>query len=306
MSGAGGSGPAGEDPREASSRQRGVLARIDDRVLPRLRRVAEAVVGPVRRLRAWEASPQRGRLVRNVARRPQRVAVAASLVVLLAAGVHLERYPDLVAQRAGGGAGGSGTLVALEVGPRVGADLAGYVAGRHELLDALTVDEPVRAIVSFAEVVTLEGLPLPGSVTVEAVQLVVPAQELDPRQLDLREVDDPDAILDRLFEAERAALEEEITELASTLEEDLGDPAFEEDFRRRLEELEEAREALDDDVPLVFAAVVVADLEVLRELRDDAAVRAVDPAGPATATQRARFFGILPSDTDRASTGRPL
>lgn len=283
---------------------RGLLARVDDAILPRLRRVAEAVVAPVRRLRRWEADPERGRVVRGVRRRPSRVAVAAGLVVLIGGAVQLQRFPELTEQRQ---AGDAAALASDEVGPRVGTDLEAYVSGRHDVLDDYDGSEVVRAVVSFTAAHGLDDLPLPDDVDVEVVQLVVPAQELEPRQLDLRTVDDPDDVLGRFLAGERAALDEEIAELASTLEEDLGDPDFEADFERRLIELREARERLDDDLGLVFAAVVVAPAVQLRALRDDqAAIRAVDPAGPANRTTDARFHGILPSDDERASTGRPL
>ncbi len=284
--------------------RRGVLARLDDAVLPSLRRVAERVVAPVRWVRSWEASTDRGRLVRAVVRRPVRVATAAGLVVVLAAMVHLERFPELAEQRQP--TASDAAAAADEVGPRVGADLDAYVQGRDELLDGFADHTSVRAIVSFRSTVPLDRLPLSAALEVEAVQLVVPAQERDPRQLDLRAVDDPEGVLERLLASERADLDQEIDELASTLEEDLGDPAFEEDFERRLEELEAAREELADDVGLVFAAIVVGRADQLRDLRADDEIRAVDPAGPADRTTQARFHGILPSDTDRATTGRPL
>lgn len=239
--------------------------------------------------------------MRGVVRRPGRVAVAAGLVVLAAGAVQLQRFDDVTDR-------GRGASVASadEVGPRIGADLTAYVAGRDELLDGYADEEVVRAVVSFTSTHDLDALPLPDAIEVEAVQLVVPAQEQDPRQLDLRTVEDPGDVLDRFLAAERDALEQEIDELASTLEEDLGDPDFEADFRERLVELEAARDALADAPGLVFAAIVVAPAEQLRTLRADDEVRAVDPAGPATATSGARFHGILPGDQDRASTGRPL
>lgn len=279
---------------------RGPLSRLDDAILPRLRRVAETVVAPARALRRWEAAPQRGRVVRGVVRRPGRVAVLAGIVVLAGGALQVQRF-DAVSDR-----GPAPVAAADEVGPRIGADLTAYVAGRDELLEGYAADEVVRAVVSFASTHDLGTLPLPDEVEVEAVQLVVPAQEADPRQLDLRTVDDPDAVIARFLEAERDALEQEIDELASTLEEDLGDPDFEADFRRRLAELEAARDELADAPGLVFAAIVVAPAEQLRTLRAEDPIRAVDPAGPAAATAGARFHGILPGDEERASTGRPL
>lgn len=276
---------------------RGRLRRLDDAVLPTLRRVAERVVAPARALRGWEGSPRRGRLVRGLRAHPGRVAAAAGLVVVSAGAVHAQRYQadDVPAATS-----------AEEVGPRTGADVERYIEGRHEVLGRFAPDEQVRAIVSFDGVVALDELPLPGEVEVEVLQLVVPAQEREPRQLDLAAVEDPEAAVAALLEQERAELEVEIDELESTLSEDLGDPAFEADFEERLEELEEARQALDGDVDVVFAAVLVAEAEVLRTLLDDPQVRVVDPAGPAAETADARFHGLVPSDMDRVRAGRPL
>lgn len=280
---------------------RGPLARVDDAVLPTLRRTADRIVAPVRRLRAWEVDADRGRLVRTVVRRPMRVATVAGLVLVVAGGVHLQRFDELARRPAP-----TAQLAADEVGPRVGADLGSYVAGRHELLEDHPDGRELRAVVSFTATVDLDDLPLPPDAQVEAVQLVVPSQELQPRQLDLRTVDDPSDTIDRFLAAEREALDREIDELASTLEEDLGDPAFEADYAGRLEELEVAREDLSGEVAVVFAAIVVAPARLLRALREATGVRAVDPAGPAQATTDARFHGILPGDDTRATTGRPL
>lgn len=239
-------------------------------------------------------------MVRDVVRRPSAVAVLAALVVLGAGTVQFVRYPQLA------GARDDVTSVAVAtdvVGPRVGADLDAYVAGRHQVLAALPDDVAVRAVVSFDRLVRADGIPGAGTITVEQVHVVLPARETEPQVLDASSGDLRAAVA-TLLDAGRDRLEEEIAELTTTLSEDLGDPAFEQDFRRRLDELEQARTRFEDRAA-VFGTTVVADVAVLRRLVDASGVRAVDPAGPAPDTEDVTLHAILPSDTDRATVGRP-
>ncbi len=242
-------------------------------------------------LSTWEP----GRLpgpVRDLVAHPAVVALFAAIVVVAAASVHLTRYsadPITSADEA---------VVADRVGPAIGADLDAYIEERHGVLASLP-EELTRAVVSFEGLVGVDGLDLVGEVTIERLQLWVPGL-LDPVEV-AAGADAPDQAR-ALIEDAREDLDAELAELEGLLGEDLGDPAFEQDYLERLAELEQARD-LADEGAVVFAAIVVAPTSFLRTLVDDPAVRVVDPAGPAETTTRASFRGILPTDRDQASVG---
>lgn len=253
------------------------------------------------RLTAWERHPERNRLVRAVVAQPLAVAVLASVLVFTGALVHLSRTTD-----AGAPPGVDPELVGdaapAEVGPRVGDDLDVYRDERHAALAAWDDEEPLRAVVSFAQVLRATDVPQPPGAVVDAVLLLVPGEA--GRPLAVPVADGLAETVADTVDRERRRIDEELGEVAGLLDEDLGDPDFRADFERRLVELEGARAQLAPDAPLVFAAVVVATADTLRALVDHPLVRVVDPAGPARTTATTRFHGILPDDRMRASVGR--
>ncbi|MEX1178591.1 MAG: hypothetical protein WEB09_09035 [Nitriliruptor sp.] len=234
----------------------------------------------------------------NVRDHPGLVGLAAAAVLLLGTTIHAARYVP------GGepGTGSSGVAAgpaADDVGPVVGDDVAAYIAERHELLDELS-GGPIRAVVSFEEAVTVDELPLPEELVVERLQLRLPGRQ---EPVDLPADDGAADRIEELVAESRSELETELAELETLLEEDLGDPAFEEDFAIRAAELAESGEAAARGA-VVFAAVVVADGASLRDLVGDPEVRLVDPGGPPAETTQSRFRGLLPADRVTVSTGR--
>ncbi|MEX1161994.1 MAG: hypothetical protein WEB03_04690 [Nitriliruptor sp.] len=247
------------------------------------------------RLSSWEDEHLPGP-VRKLVAHPTAVALLAAVVVVAAASVHLTRYPtEPVAST-------DGEVVAVDqvdqIGPSVGADLDAYIDERHEVLASLP-EEPTRAVVSFEGLVGVDDLALVGEVTIERLQLWVPGL-LEPVEV-AAGADAPEQARELIADS-REDVDAELAELEGLLEEDLGDPAFEQDYVDRLAELEQARD-LADEGAVVFAAIVVAPTSFLQMLVDDPAVRAVDPGGAANATSRSRFRGILPTDRQRASVG---
>ncbi len=261
------------------------LRRLDDATVAALRRTGRWLGAPAVRLSGWE---RRHRLAGRVAAHPGLVGVLAGAVVLAGAGVHVARFPtrtEVIAVEPG----------PAEVGPVAGVDLERYIAQRHaQLADAVATrpEALARAIVSFERLVAVGQVPLPDEVDVEVLHLLLPGEQ-EPRQVP---ADGADEVVADLFAAGREALDTEVAELERLLAEDLGDPAFEEEFATQLDRLRELRDGTDEDAAVVFAAVVVAPHHTLAALRTAAPVRLVDPAGPPERTVGTRFVGVRPGD----------
>jgi hypothetical protein len=277
----------------------GPMGRLDAALVPRLRHLLRALERQLFRPVRWERSPSRPRLVRAVATHPLAVAALAGVVVFSASAVHLARsMVSPIPEEEEAAVFGA----PAEVGPLVGADLTRYRDGRHDLLATLDGDEDVRAVVSFTTYLPVDALPLPDGMPVEAVLLLV-----DDEPWNVEVGVDPARAVDAALAEARSLLDDEIAEVEGLLEEDLlDDPAFEEDYAVRLDELRATRSLLTAGAPLVFGAVVVAPPDALRALVGQPEVRVVDPGGPASLTQDTVFHGVLPDDRARASVGRAL
>lgn len=234
--------------------------------------------------------------------RPITVALLCGVVLIVAGAIHLVRYPDLV----DAGTPRAEIEPAAEgpdaVGPRVGDDVDAYLAARADALATLTGDVPVRAVVSFADLLGADDVPTPSGAEVEALQVLVPGGDERPEQVPVAA--ELAAAVEPPLAARTDDLDEEVAELRLLVEEDLGDPAFADDFRDRLAVLEAVRDAPPGSAPVVFAAIVVGSPDALRDLAADRRVRLVDPAGPAATTTATRFTGLLPIDADRVTVGR--
>ncbi|MTV26142.1 hypothetical protein FTX61_12095 [Nitriliruptoraceae bacterium ZYF776] len=281
--------------------RRSPLRRLDDLVVPALRGWFASLASRLGGLGRWERAAGRPAWIRAVASRPGTVAVLAGVVVFAGSGVHLQRVTEAGPPPAPEPA--SSPLGELAVGPLVGADVEAYRAGRHDVLDRVALDGPARAVVSFPRYLAGDELPeLPGT-SLEALVLRIPAEGLASVEVPVARTDPVLAVAEAL-EEQRDALDDEIAEVEALLAEDLGDPDFEADYAERLDELRGARNVVAVGAPVVFGAVVVAEVETLRALvgRDD--VRLVDLAGPVADTGDAVFHPVRPEDRTRVTEGR--
>jgi hypothetical protein len=287
------------------------LQRLDRTVIPRvrgaLRRGGAALGRPLVALVAWERSHARPRLVRGVADRPAGVALLAALVVFVGSAVHLDRYQDdemapAVEEQP---VTRSGDDAPTEVGPRVGVDLELYVDARRSALRDVDDDGEIRAIVSFEAYTAAGELDLPGPVELERLVLRLPIEGEPPRDVEVA-AGGPDDQVDRLVADAVEDLQEEEQELRTLLDSDVDDPAFEEEYARRADEIDELLDTLEEDPVVVFAVVVVGPVAALVDLDEQPGVRLVDPVGSVPETSSTRLFGLLPEDLDRASHGRSL
>jgi len=310
---------------ESSDPDSSALRRIDDALVPRLQRGTRAVVHtlgwPGRSLRALDDRLAGGRPARAV--RTHR-GLATFLIVALAFGavaVHAQRYPALqerARQARGDGEapvgddgqptgtpGQDDPAIASAVGPPGGSRVDTYVADRDEVIASAAPGEVRGAVVSFTEFLEPgEVASVVGDVQVHRVQYRLP--ERTPRPTEL-EVDDGDLVaavegaLDRLV----ADLRAEEDEVASTLASGVEDEEFRADYEARLDELEGLRDALASEPAIVFAVVVSGRVAALQDLGSHASVRLVDLAPSDTEVGSTAFFGLLPTDRDRVSFGRP-
>lgn len=248
---------------------------------------------------------------RAVGQRPLIAAVA--VVVLAVAGTSLM---SLKAQQGGstravgGQQGGPAEpepgRVAEVVGPVRGADVPAYVDDRTAaLLEAPAAVD--TAVVSFTQVLRVQdALALvEGTGTVRAVLLRLPLQLAAPTTVRVGPGEDPVAAVDAELEAAVAPLAQEQDELRQLLDGGtVDDEDFIEEYERRLAEITEVRELVEDGGALVHAVVVRAPVEELQALEGTTAVRLVDPAPPGTDIGLSVFHGLLPSDTETVSFGQ--
>jgi hypothetical protein len=216
------------------------------------------------------------------------VAVLVGVLVMATTADDRHEPSDLTLER-----GPDGEVApVLEIGPRVGAEVEQYVAGRHEALEAAGGER--------LAVVSLDGYraedearSLVGGAAVVALLVAAPGGE--PRALE--------APLGEwvVAEAEAARAErEEILSLLPTVE--VTDPfrGFYEAEVERLAAMADALEAAD--APLVFALVVRADAAALRSLTEVEGVRLVDVADGPVPAPSATYRGLRPEETTTAGT----
>lgn len=307
-----------QDPAPASR-----LRRLDDVLVPRLQRLARPVgrvLGfPARLLHALDRRFAGGRPARAAHEHRGLVAFVAVAIAFGAAAVNFQRYPALqqqarqAAQNSGAPAspgdgvpgGDNDAASSGSVGPVVAGEVEPYLASRRDALAEAPADEVRVAVVSFdAFLEPGEVDDLLAGVDVQLVQYRLP--ERTPRPAEVEVADDGVAArLDTEIDQLVAELEQEEAEVASTLESGVEDPAFRADYEARLDELVALRNTLRSDPAIVFASVVRGPVEALRELARREAVRLVDLAPVDAPPQDTTFYGVLPTDRDHFTFGRP-
>lgn len=299
-----------------ASRPPSRLARLDDRIVPVIRRGARRAVqvtgAPFRALRRLEDRVA-ARPVRVLLRFRQLLVLVTALVLFAGSYVHLQRYPDLRAaasreggQPTSGSADGGDTLPGAVpfVGPTVNEDVAGYVEDRRAALAAADDADERLAIVSFVEYLTgEEASALVGDgFEVVRVQIRVPAAEQPP--VDGPADDGLVATVRRTVDTERARIAGEEAALNELLESgSVEEKDFEEVYRADLDALAAARDLLDAGGGTVFAVVVRAPVGALRALAEHERVRLVDLAPTEADPDSSTFYGLLPEDRDEVSFG---
>ena len=315
--------------------RRSALARIDDRIVPRLQHVASTtahVLGiPVRRLTGLEERVLSGRPARFGYEHRTTVAFVAVLIMFAGTLVHFQRYPELqrraAEERAAaqalsvreagsysqGGSGGNLGGGAVAVGPPVGADLEDYADERGTALAALDADETHVAIVSFAGYLSAEdaGAQLPDAVTAVLAQYRIPISDsVEAGQADeeLGEVEvvggDLTAAVERLIALRVKDIRAQEKEFQSYLDSGVESEEYRRDFENRVEELRAARNVLDGSGAIVFAVVVEGKGAALQALARERGVRLVDPAPSEIDVDSSAFFGVRPDDDRIATFGR--
>lgn len=317
--------------------RRSALARIDDRIVPRLQRVASTtahvLAAPVRGLARLEERVFAGRPAHFGYEHRMTVAFVAVLILFAGTLVHFQRYPELqrraAEERAAaealsvreagsysqGGSDGEGTLGggAVAVGPPVGADLEDYADERGTALAALDAETTYVAIVSFASYVSGEdaGARLSAAVTPVLAQYRIPISDsVEAGQADeeLGEVEvvggDLAAAVERLIDVRVRDLRAQEQEFQSYLDSGVESEEYRRDFENRLEELRAARNVLDGSGAIVFAVIVEGRGEDLQALARERGVRLVDPAPSEIDVDSSAFFGVRPEDDRVATFGR--
>lgn len=307
-------------PPEGPPRRESRLRRLDDALVPRLQRGARPVGSllglPGRLLRRLDDGFAGGRPARAVRRHRGLVAFLVVALAFAATTVHFQRYPVLqerarqAAEDQGvpadgeeGVPGGDGDAPTGAVGPLVGAQVEPYLASRTEVLAAAGEEEQV-AVVSFATFLEpAEADELLDGLEVHLVQYRLP--ERTPRPAEVEVEGDVDGALQSRVDELVTELRAEEEEVASTLESGVEDEDFRADYEARLDELRGLRNTLTSDPAIAFAVVVTGPVDELRSLADDERVRVVDLAPAETAVDGTAFYGVLPTDRDRFSFGRP-
>lgn len=316
--------------------RRSALARIDDRIVPRLQalatRTAHVLGAPLRVARRAEDRVFSGRPARFGYEHRSTVAFVAVAILFAGTLVHFQRYPELQRRAAeeraaaealsvreagsysgagqdDGGALGGG---AVAVGPPVGADLEDYADERGRALADLEPQQTYVAIVSFSSYVnSQDAAERLTSVTPLLAQYRIPitdavqAGQADEELGELEVVGgDLVAAIDRLVDLRVRDLRAQEQEFQSYLDAGVESEEYRRDFENRLEELRVARNVLDGSGTIVFAVVVQGDGADLQSLARQAGVRLVDPAPAEIDVDSSAFFGVRPDDDRIATFGR--
>jgi hypothetical protein len=307
-----------------SAPERSRLQRLDDALVPRLQRILRPVGAvlalPARGLRRLDERVASGRLARGVTEHRAMTAFMIVAVAFGATAVHAQRYPELrqAAQQAeqqqvlpGDGTESDDDVVAPPVagvvGPVRAARVAPYLADRRAALAALPDGGTALAVVSFAEFAgPAEVLGwLPDDVTVVAAQYRLPERDPIPNEVPVSDGDLAGSI-ESAVGALVTELRDEEEQVASTLESGVSDEDFRRDYEARLDELRAVRNVLSADPRILFAVVVEGPVRSLKSLAAHDAVRLVDPAPPEVEIASTEFYGVLPTDEERFSFGRPI
>lgn len=219
-------------------------------------------------------------------------AVVGVLVMLLVDRDGGDRRPvGLVPEQAGG----DGGRVAA-IGPRVGVEVAAYVAERRRALEA--AEGPRLAVVSFvayleedaARAVLAGGEQ--GGIEVVALVAALPAGAAEV-------VEGPLADWRTEAAAEASAEREEIARLLPTV--DPSDP-FRAFYEAELDRLAALAGAAEQEAAVVHGAVVRADADDLRRLAGQAEVRLVDVGTGDQPLPEVTYRALLPEETDVTGT----
>lgn len=247
----------------------------------------------------------------RLGRRPGVIVLLAGLVLFAGSGLHLRHAmeTDTTADDAGPAAEATDPVPSV-VGPRLGADVEDYRRARHAELARTRLQQPARAVVSFVDHHAADDLPDLDDVRVEVVVLRVPVDGVAPVSVDVG--DDLRTAVSDAIDDQRVAIDEEIVEVQALLDEAVDatpdDPGFDEAFdtelRQRLDALGGARNVLAVGAPVVYGAVVVAEVETLRALVGRDGIRLVDLGGGAADTVETTFHPILPEDRVSVTAGR--
>jgi hypothetical protein len=309
---------APDDPaRTTTFAVRDWLEAVDGIAVPALQRAAATS-------RAWlaqkgaelmrlEERALDGRPLRFGRENARLLAPLVGMLLLVGAGIHMNRYPDLA-----GGLGSQQTIdeagrtspgpalaggQVTDVGPARGGELDDYIVARERFLAGLDDAAVHVAVVSFTNELGAEALNAAlGDLTVHSIQFVNPVAP--DRPLSSNVTGDIARTIEGAVGSSRRMAQEERDQVQMLLDDgSVVDPAFIADYERRVEEMDELLEVLDGDPAIVFAVVVEGPVSDLRSLASDPSVRLVDAAPPETEIAGSGFWGLLPTDEDVASFG---
>lgn len=289
------------------------LRRLDDRVLPAVRHgmhsLGQRAGRPFDVFRRLDDGVAGGRLAASIHRNRQFVALLAALIAFTGSFVHMQRLSDpstTVADGQRGDRGVTGEAAesdAVAVGPSRGTDVETYVAERAAAL--ASAPEGTRlAVVSFDAYRTAEEAEALVLDTVEThhVQLRIPLEDSEPLTVSVGE--DIVTSVDAALGAEREAIAAEEEEFRQLLESGtVTDSEFESFYEAEVDRLTAVRNLLDSGTGTVFAVVVEAPVERLRELTATDGVRLVDLAPEGTTPQDTAFYGLLPDGGETVAFG---
>ncbi len=303
-------------PAEESDEARPLLGRLDDAVVPRLQR---AVRAPGTGLRSLDRGIGDGQFALFMTRHRAFASLVIAGLLFGATAVHAQRFPELQEQQrlaanqtptSGGSEADDPTLPSrpvTAVGPLDGAQVAPYLAERQVIVDALAPDDEVVAVVSFGDYLDPNevALLLPDGLVVHEAQFQLPERDPVPGTVEVADGDLAGAV-GRHIDLLIAQLRSEEGEVQSLLDSGVESEDFRADYEARVDELRTTRNLLASGGEILFAVVVSGTAADLRELADEEAVRFVDATTGTVDVDTATFYGILPTDRERFSYGRPV
>ena len=101
-------------------------------------------------------------------------------------------------------------------------------------------------------------------------------------------------------------MRDEEGEVQSLLDSGVESEDFRADYEARRDELRSTRNLLAAGGEIVFAVVVSGTADDLRDLAEADQVRLVDAVTGVVDVETAAFYGILPTDRERFTYGRPV
>ena len=308
--------PETPTPPGSTDESRPLLGRLDDAVVPGLQR---AVRAPGTSLRSLDRGIKDGQFALFMTRHRAFASLVVAGLLFGATAVHAQRYPELQEQQRltaspvsspDGMDAEDPTLPdqrITAVGPLNGAQVAPYLDERERSVDAVAPEDDVVAVVSFADYVSADeaaGL-LPPGVVVHEAQYVLPERDPVPATIEVADGDLAATVgshIDVLIEQMR----DEEGEVQSLLDSGVESEDFRADYEARRDELRSTRNLLAAGGEIVFAVVVSGTADDLRDLAEADQVRLVDAVTGVVDVETAAFYGILPTDRERFTYGRPV